>query len=55
MYSFRNCTETISNAQNIADTVSMWSIENRMQLNPDKCKELRTSFNAEPRFFDISY
>ena len=32
--------------------VSMWSIENRMQLNPDKCKELRISFNAEPRSFD---
>ena len=23
-----------------------------MQLNPDKCKELRTSFNAKPRSFD---
>ena len=27
-------------------------IENRMQLNPDKCKELRISFNAKPRSFD---
>ena len=32
--------------------VSMWSIENRMQLNADKCKELRISFNAKPRSFD---
>ena len=23
-----------------------------MQLNPDKCKELRISFNAKPRSFD---
>ena len=29
-----------------------WSIKNRMQLNPDKCKELRISFNAKPRSFD---
>ena len=40
---------SVSNAQNFADAVSMWSIENRMQLNPDKCKKLRISFNAEPR------
>ena len=43
---------SVSNAQNVADTVSMWSIENRVQLNPDKCKKLRISFNAEPRSFD---
>ena len=43
---------SISKAQNIADSVSMWSIENRMQLNPDKCKELRISFNAKPRSID---
>ena len=43
---------SISNAQNIADSVSMWSVENRMQLNPDKCKELRISFNAKSRSFD---
>ena len=38
---------SISNAQNIADSVSMWSVENRMQLKPNKCKELRISFNAK--------
>ena len=43
---------SISNAQNIADSVSMWCVENRMQLNPDKCKELRISFNAKSRSFD---
>ena len=30
----------------------MWSIENRMQPDPDKCKELKNSFNTEPRSFD---
>jgi hypothetical protein len=30
----------------------MWSNENRKQLNPDNCKELRISFTAEPRSFD---
>jgi hypothetical protein len=32
----------------------MWSNENRMKLNPDKCKELRISlisFNAESKPF----
>jgi hypothetical protein len=43
--------DSISNAQNITDDVIMWSNENRMQLNPDKCKELRISFNAESRPF----
>ena len=43
---------SVGNAQNIADTMSMWSIENRMQLDPDKCKELKNSFNTEPRSFD---
>ena len=29
-----------------------WSSENRVQLNPDKCKELRISFSNQPRAFD---
>ena len=30
-----------SNAQHIADCVSQWSLDNRVQLNSEKCKELR--------------
>ena len=41
-----------SNAQNIANKVMSWSSENRVQLNPDKCKELRISFSNQPRAFD---
>ena len=35
-----------SNAQHIdiADCVSQWSLDNRVQLNSAKCKELRISF-----------
>jgi hypothetical protein len=29
-----------------------WSSENRVKLNPDKCKELRISFSNQPRAFD---
>ena len=34
-----------STAKNIADHVMQWSEENRLQLHPDKCKELRISFS----------
>ena len=33
--------------QAIADSVIEWSHENRVQLNADKCKELRISFAKE--------
>ena len=38
----------ISNAQSIVDQVIEWSRVNRVQLNPDKCKELRISFARNP-------
>ena len=36
-----------SNAQHIADRVSQWSLDNRVQLNREKCKELRISFTKK--------
>ena len=36
-----------SNAQHIADCVSQWSLDNRVQLNSEKCKELRISFTKK--------
>ena len=36
----------------IANRVIEWSRENRVQLNADKCKELRISFAKEQRVFD---
>ena len=41
-----------SNAQNIANKVMSWSSENRVELNSDKCKQLRISFSKQPREFD---
>ena len=38
--------------QAIADSVIEWSHKNRVQLNADKCKELRISFAKEQRVFD---
>ena len=38
--------------QAIANRVIEWSGENRVQLNADKCKELRVSFAKEQRVFD---
>ena len=40
-----------SRAQAIADEVSQWSTTNRVQLNSDKCKELRISFFRNQREF----
>ena len=34
-----------SNAQSIVNQVIEWSRANRVQLNPDKCKELRIQLN----------
>ena len=41
-----------SHVQAIANRVIAWSRENRVQLNDDKCKELRISFAEEQRVFD---
>ena len=41
-----------SHVQAIANRVIEWSRENRVQLNADKCKELRISFAKEQRVFD---
>ena len=43
---------SVSTAQNIADNVMQWSEENKLQLHPDKCKELRISFSKEPVVLD---
>ena len=39
----------VSQVQAIANGVIEWSRENRVQLNADKCKELRISFAKEQR------
>ena len=44
--------EAESNTLNIANKVMSWSAENRVQLSPDKCYELRISFPNQPREFD---
>ena len=41
-----------SNAQGITDELIEWSRKNRVVLNPDKCKELRISFDRNPEAFD---
>ena len=41
-----------SHVQAIANRVIEWSHENRVQLNADKCKELRISCAKEQRVFD---
>ena len=41
-----------SHVQAIANRVNEWSRENRVQLNANKCKELRISFAKEQRGFD---
>ena len=38
--------------QAMANRVIEWSREDRVQLNADKCKELRISFAKEQRVFD---
>ena len=39
---------SVSKAQNIVDRVIQWSDENRVQLHPEKCKELRITFSKNP-------
>ena len=43
---------TMSGAQLIADKVAEWSRNNRVQLNTDKCKELRISFAKKKQVFE---
>ena len=40
-----------SNAQHIADCVSQWSLDNRVQLNSEKCQELRIPFTKKQSEF----
>ena len=42
----------MSGAQLIADKVAEWSPNNRLQLNTDKCKELRISFAKKTQVFE---
>ena len=42
-----------SNAQSIVNHVIQWSLANTVQLNPDKCKELRISFARNPVELDV--
>ena len=42
----------ISSAQIIADKVAEWSLANRVQLNNEKCKELRISFARNKATFE---
>ena len=41
----------VSNAQSITDQVILWLQEDRMYLNPDKCKGFRISFARNPKEF----
>ena len=41
----------VGNAQRYADRVVQWSINNGVQLNTDKCKELRISFAKNQQEF----
>ena len=41
----------VSNAQHIVDCVAQWSLDNRVQLNSEKCKELRISFTKKQSEF----
>ena len=42
----------VSSAQIIADKVAEWSLANRVQLNTEKCKELRISFARNKAIFE---
>ena len=42
----------LSNAQRTTDQVVLWSLENRVQLNTDKCKEMRKSFTKYQQEFE---
>ena len=42
----------LSNAQRHTDKVIQWSLENRVQLNTEKCKEMRISFTKSQQELD---
>ena len=42
----------LSNAQRTTDQVVLWSLENRVQLNTDKCKVMRKSFTKYQQEFE---
>ena len=42
----------LSNAQRTTDRVVLWSLENRVQLNTDKYKEMRISFTKSQQEFE---
>ena len=42
----------LSNAQRTIERVVQWSLENRVQLNTDKCKEMRISFTKSQQEFE---
>ena len=42
----------LSNAQRNTDKVIQWSLENRVQLNTEKCKEMRISFTKSQQEFE---
>ena len=41
-----------SNAQRTTERIVQWSLENRVQLNTDKCKEMRISFTKSQQEFE---
>ena len=44
--------DEVSSAQIIAHKVAEWSLANRVQLNNEKCKELRISFARNKATFE---
>ena len=42
----------LSNAQRTTDRVVLWSLENIVHLNTDKCKEMRISFTKSQQEFE---
>ena len=42
----------LSNAQRTTERVVQWSLENRVQLNTDRCKEMRISFSKSQQEFE---
>ena len=45
--------EELRNAQRTTDRVVQWSLENRVQLNTDKCKEMQISFTKSQQKFEL--
>ena len=42
----------LSNAQRTTERAVQWSLENRVQLNTDKCKEMRISLTKSQQEFE---